>query len=166
MKIRVITPDDDLVALTELLHRAYAPLGARGLRYVATHQTPDVTAKRLFTGHPLAAELDGRIIGTITVHPPNVESRALTYRDPHTLNFGQFAVEPSFGGRGIGRRLHQAALEHAVAQGARFMALDTAEPATDLIATYGRWGYAIVERVQWRSTNYPSVVMRRPLAPA
>lgn len=163
MTIRVITPDDDLVALTGLLHRAYAPLGARGLRYVATYQSPEVTAERLFTGHPLAAEIDGKIIGTITVHPPNAKSRAVTYRDPTTLNFGQFAVEPAFAGQGIGRRLHQAALAHAVTRGARFMALDTAEPATDLIATYGRWGYAIVERVQWSSTNYPSVVMRRPL---
>lgn len=135
MKIRVITPQDDLVALTELLHRAYAPLGARGLRYVATHQTPEVTAERLFTGHPLAAELDGKIIGTLTVHPPNAESRSVTYRDPLTFNFGQFAVEPAFGGQGIGRRLHQAALDHVAGLGARFMALDTAEPATDLIAT-------------------------------
>lgn len=46
------------------------------------------------------------------------------------------------------------------------MALDTAAPATDLIATYERRGYAIVERVQWGDTDYPSVLMRRALGPA
>ena len=166
MKIRVITPQDDLWALTDLLHRAYAPLAARGLRFTATHQTTEVTTERLFKGHPLAAEIDGRIVGTITIYPPKPKHRTATYRDPHTHGFGQFAVEPALSGQGIGRRLHQAALEHALSQGARFMALDTAEPATDLIATYERWGYTIVERVQWGDTNYPSVLMRRALGPA
>ena len=50
---------------------------------------------------------------------------------------------------------------HAIGRGARFMSLDTAEPATELIATYTRWGYAIVERTQWKEVNYPSVIMRR-----
>ena len=109
---------------------------------------------------------DGRIVGTITIYPPKPKHRTATYRDPHTHGFGQFAVEPALSGQGIGRRLHQAALEHALSQGARFMALDTAEPATDLIATYERWGYTIVERVQWGDTNYPSVLMRRALGPA
>ncbi len=164
MQVRLITPQDDIVALTAMLHRAYAPLAAQGLHYVATHQTPEITAERLFKGHPLAAERDGKIIGTITIYPPTPESRGATYRDPHTCNFGPFAVEPACSGQGIGRRLHEAGLAHALAQGARFMALDTAEPAADLIATYQRWGYAFVERVQWRSTNYPSVLMRRSLS--
>lgn len=166
MKIRPITPADDIVALTAMLHRAYAPLAARGLRFLATHQSPEVTAQRLSTGHPLAAELDGRFVGTIRICPPRTDSEIATYRDPHTYMFGQFGVEPAYGGRGVGRALHEAGLVHALSQGARFMSLDTAEPATDLIATYERWGYSIVERTQWKDVNYPSVIMRRCLRDA
>jgi GNAT superfamily N-acetyltransferase len=144
-----------------MLHRAYAPLAARGLRYTATHQTPEVTADRLFKGHPLAAEWNGRIVGTITVYPPNPKASVAVYREPHTYIFGQFAVDPDFKGNGIGRALHQAAIDYAVGQNAQFMSLDTAAPAVELIATYRRWGYEVVERTHWRDTNYESVLMRR-----
>jgi GNAT superfamily N-acetyltransferase len=165
MQVRVITPQDDIVALTAILHRAYAPLAARGLRYMATHQSPADTHRRLFKGHPLAAEKAGQIIGTITIYPPQPRASVATYRDPHTFSFGQFAVDPVFAGQGIGRILHQAAVDYALGQGARFLSLDTAAPATDLIATYARWGYAIVEHTHWGDTNYESVLMRRTLRP-
>ena len=47
LQIRRITDADDVDALTALLHRAYAPLAAQGLRYVATWQGPDITRKRI-----------------------------------------------------------------------------------------------------------------------
>lgn len=160
MKIRVLAPDDDIVALTDMLHRAYAPLAARGLRYNATHQSPEVTVRRLSRGHALVAESDGRVVGTISVYPPDPSSQVAVYRDPHTYSFGQFAVDPEFKGRGIGRALHAAAVDHALSQGAHFLSLDTAAPAAELIATYERWGYVVVERTSWKSTNYESVLMR------
>jgi GNAT superfamily N-acetyltransferase len=160
MNIRVLTPADDLVAITEMLHRAYAPLAARGLNYTATYQTPEVTAQRLFRGHPLAAECDGRITGTLTVYPPDPQSDAAVYREAHTYSLGQFGVDPAFKGQGIGRTLHQAAVEYALSKGARFLSLDTAAPAHDLIDTYTRWGYTIVERTSWPGKSYESVLMR------
>lgn len=160
MKIRVITPEDDLVAITDMLHRAYAPLAARGLNYTATYQTPEVTATRLFRGHPIAAECDGRITGTLTVYSPDPQSSAAVYREPHTYSFGQFAVDPAFEGRGIGRTLHRAAVDHALIKGAWFLSLDTAAPAHDLIDTYTRWGYTVVERATWPGKSYESVLMR------
>lgn len=49
--------------------------------------------------------------------------------------------------------------------GARVMALDTAEPATRLVALYSSWGYEQCGRCDWRPiTNYESVVMRKHLA--
>jgi hypothetical protein len=40
------------------------------------------------------------------------------------------------------------------------MMLDTAEPASGLIALYESWGYRIVGRADWRpNTNYESVLM-------
>jgi hypothetical protein len=60
--------------------------------------------------------------------------------------------------------LHQAALDHALAQGGKIMALDTAAPALDLIEMYQRWGYQVVGSSDWRpKTNYLSVLMSRPV---
>ena len=58
--IRELAPLDDVELLTEMLHRAYAPLAALGLRYSATHQSPEVTRRRLDKGYSLVAEVEGR----------------------------------------------------------------------------------------------------------
>jgi len=41
--IRSLQDSDDVDEITEMLHRAYAGLAAMGLRYLATHQSADVT---------------------------------------------------------------------------------------------------------------------------
>ena len=161
MTIRYWKAEDDVVALTEMLHRAYAPLAARGLRYSATHQTPEVTLRRLTDGHALVAEIDGRIVGTVTYYRPDPESDTPVYRDSVTFSFGQFGVDPEFKGRGIGRALHSAMIAAVVDSGAKYIALDTAAPAADLIALYERWGYVVVGCARWKATNYESVIMRR-----
>lgn len=44
------------------------------------------------------------------------------------------------------------------------MGLDTAQPASTLIAMYESWGYRVVGECDWRPlTNYTSVVMSRQL---
>jgi GNAT superfamily N-acetyltransferase len=163
MNIRAFQADDDVVALTEMLHRAYAPLAAAGLRYNASHQPPEKTALRMSRGATFVAEIQGRIVGTITVCGPDPKSGTPVYSEPSTYHFEQFGVDPDFKRKGIGRELHSAAVALATRRGARFMALDTAAPAKELIATYERWGYVIVDRKRWDSTNYESVLMRRPL---
>lgn len=161
--IREWRKDDDVVALTSMLHRAYAPLAAAGMRYTATHQSEKVTLLRLSRGHALVAEFEGKVVGTVTVYGPKPESSVPLYRDLLTCHIGQFGVEPDWKGGGIGKALHEAALAWAVAQGARFMALDTAVPAIDLIAMYHRWGYKTVDRIRFETTNYESVIMRLDL---
>ncbi|MBC8039676.1 MAG: GNAT family N-acetyltransferase [Opitutaceae bacterium] len=163
VSLRRLRKDDDLVALTALLHRANRPLAERGRRFSATHQSPDVTARRVARGVCLVAIHEGGFIGTITIMPHDPASPTELYREPGIFHFGQFAVDPEWKGRGLGRRLHDAALEVARAAGGHAMLLDTASPAADLIAMYGRWGYAEVGRRRWEVTNYESVLMRRPL---
>jgi len=163
--IRAIHARDDLEALTRLIHAAYAPQAARGLRYWGTHQTVEDTRKRFGMGFGFVAEMDGHFVGTITVRPPQPESPVPAYRDPHTWTIAQYAVHPDMKGTGLGRRLHDHAVGHARASGARTMALDTAAPAEGLIAMYRRWGYEVAGEADWRPhTNYVSVVMLQVLA--
>ena len=55
-------------------------------------------------------------------------------------------MHPDYKGRGLGKKLHEAALEYASKHGGKIMALDTALPATHLIEMYRRWGYRNVGR--------------------
>lgn len=162
--IRLVRADENLVALTALIQRAYAPHAAKGLRYWGTHQSAADTATRLASGQGFVAEIEGAAVATITVRSPNPASEVPTYRDPDTWSFGQFAVAPECRGLGIGLALHQHALGCASAAGGRVMALDTAATAHGLIAMYQRWGYRICGECDWRPhTNYLSVLMARPI---
>lgn len=46
IEVRRLLPADSIPDLTHLLHRAYARLAAMGLRYMATHQSDEVTRER------------------------------------------------------------------------------------------------------------------------
>lgn len=164
LHIRPWADGDGYEELTNLLHRAYAPLAAMGLRYVATRQDVETTRRRCEEGHCLVAQLGGRLIGTVTVYRPEPDDACAYYRTEGVMVFGQFGVEPSFQGMGIGTALYLAAEDHARAHGARTLALDTAKPAQHLIALYERWGFRQVGSVNWRSTNYESVIMAKDLA--
>lgn len=58
------------------------------------------------------------------------------------------------------QRAEEWAAEHRFAE----LAMDTAEPATHLVALYERLGYARVGTVQWPGKVYRSVVMSKRLA--
>lgn len=154
----------DLIALTELIHAAYAPHAEKGLRYWGTHQTVQDTERRLASGQGFVAKLSGNIVGTIMVRPPQPNSPVTIYQDANTWSISQLAVAPEFKGRGIGRALHEAASAHAASHGGKVIALDTAAPAVGLINMYRSWGYDVVGEHDWRPhTNYISVLMRRAL---
>lgn len=162
--IRALSPHDDMAVLTAVIHAAYAKRAANNLRYWATHQTVDDTAVRFKSGHGLIAEIDAQVVGTLTVRPSQPDSEVPLYREPCIWTLCQFAVLPALQGFGIGRQLHDAALEYAWSNGGRVIALDTAAPAPDLIDMYLRWGYSVVGECDWRPhTNYLSVVMSRPI---
>ena len=163
--IRELDARDSMASLTQLIHAAYAPHAASGLRYWGTHQTEEETAWRFANGHGLVAVIDGQYVGTVVVRPPQPKSPLLLYRAPHVWSISQFAVAPQFKRRGLGRVLHQAAETMALAGGASVLALDTAAPAQTLIAMYESWGYQMVGQHDWRPhTNYLSTVMSRSIS--
>ncbi|HEY1067587.1 MAG TPA: GNAT family N-acetyltransferase [Pirellulales bacterium] len=164
-RIRLLASTDDMARLTDLIHAAYAAHAAKGLRYWGTHQSVDDTLTRFASGQGLVAETDDGYVGTITIRPPQPDSPVELYRDPQTWTICQFAVAPGLKGQGLGRLLHDAAVEYAQRRGARTIGLDTAQPAAGLIAMYRAWGYEIAGECDWRPhTNYLSVLMRRSLA--
>ena len=164
MRIREISGTDDLVSLTALIHSAYAPHATSGLRYWATHQSVEDTAKRFADGVGLVAVVNGEIVATITLRPPEPASKVPLLCEPATWSFGQFCVSPAHKGKGFGKRIHDFSLAHAYGRGCRKMALHTAQPATALIAMYESWGYSLVGTCDWRPhTNYLSVLMSRPV---
>ena len=161
--IRELRMQDSMARLTRLIHAAYAPHAAEGLRFWGTHQTKEETARRFASGHALVAELDSEYVGTVIARPPQPESPLFLYRHPDVWSISQLAVSPQFKGRGLGRKLHDAAEALTLANGAAVLALDTATPAHALIAMYGAWGYRVVGSHDWRPhTNYLSTVMSRP----
>ena len=161
---RQVDEHDDLKALTLLIRSAYAPHTANGLRYWATHQSVEDTAKRLAAGHGFVATHEGRVVATITLREPEPDSKVPLLREPGTWSFGQFAVAPAHKGKGFGRQIHDFAVAFATAHGCRHMALHTAQPATALIAMYRSWGYAEAGTCDWRPhTNYLSVLMEKTL---
>ena len=162
LSFRDVSATENLDALTELIHSAYAPHAQSGLRYWATHQSVQDTAARLASGRGLVGELEGRVVATITLRPPEPKSKVELLRESHTWSFGQFAVAPEYKGMGFGRQIHDFALEYAARLGCTRMALHTAQPAAALIAMYQSWGYELAGTCDWRPhTNYISVLMCR-----
>ncbi len=163
IRIRGLQPEDSVTAITELLHVAYAPLAAMGFKYLATHQDEATTQRRLQSGISIVAELDGVIVGTVTLRAPKAESRCAWYSQSGVWSFGQFAVRPDLARNGLGTRLMSVIEESALQHGATELALDTAEGATHLIRWYERLGFRLIQHVSWDETNYRSVVMSKRL---
>ena len=164
LQLRPLAPGDSIAELTALLHRAYARLGAMGLNYTAVDQPAEVTAKRLGSGQCFVATQEGRLVGTILVHPTYVTNDCEWFTRAGVACVHQFAVDPSLQGGGVGRRLLQRAEDWARERDYAEVAMDTAEPATHLVAFYARLGYEAVDTVQWPGKVYRSVVLRKRLA--
>lgn len=161
--MRRLRPEDSMEALTALLHEAYAPLAAANMHYFASHQTPEDTRRRALRGECWLA-LDGaRLVGTVTIYTAKRASGCPTYDEPDVGSFGQFAVAPDWQGRGLGAALMDLAESRVRADGAAWMACDTAMPANHLVRLYEGRGFSRVTTTQWDKVNYRSHVLRKPL---
>jgi GNAT superfamily N-acetyltransferase len=161
--IRTLDPSDSLVELTELLHRAYANLGAMGLNYTAVDQTPATTAQRIAGGQCYVVEIDGKLVGTIVAKPTYGNSDCEYFTRTGVAAVHQFGVDPEVQGMGIGRALLTACEKWASQQGFKELAMDTAEQAEHLIQLYKNLGYNHVGFVQWPGKVYRSVVLSKAL---
>lgn len=150
-------------AITDLVHRAYAPLAAKGMRYLASHQPVEKTLERLSEGESYIYFLGVRPIATITLVPTKKEDDCPYYTKPGVFFFQQFAVTPEWQGQGLGLQMMDFIEARAKEMGAKELALDTSEKADHLIKMYEARGYQFVEHMQWDVTNYRSVVLSKNL---
>lgn len=158
--------DPDAVRLTELLHLAYAELGAMGLNYTAVDQGVETTRERATGGQCWIAEQDGKFLASLTMSlPPSAALRDLTpvAGEPHRAWLNQVAVTPDARGRGLAAELWRIGRGWVFEQGASSVGVDTAETADHLVRLYERWGFARVHSIHWPGKTYDSVVMVRPL---
>lgn len=161
--LRPVTPDD-VPALTQLVHDAYAALAADGLNVTGASQDESTTASRsLRVGSSwVVADADGRLLGTVAVSsPPGRGIRALTSLalEPDRVWLNQLAVHPAVRGRGLATLLWRTARAWAADRGMRSVGLDTAQPLMPLREMYRRWGFVEADTVQWPGKTYRSVVM-------
>lgn len=159
VEYRLFTGDDSIPELTALLHRAYASLAARGMRFLASHQDDNITRERVDSGETIVAVAHKRIVGTVTVRRPGSSDDAEWYKRADVATFEQFAVDPDWQGHGVGAALMTRAEALVRSWGAREIALDTSERAEELVALYERRGYREVERIARDIVNYGSIVM-------
>ena len=157
----------DARALTRLLHRAYAELGAAGLNFTAVDQSEATTIYRASGGLCLVAEESGELVGTVTISlPPSATMRSM-FAPADSADVAwltQLGVDPTRRKEGIARRLWLAGLEWARANSTSTIGVDTAIPATHLIDLYERWGFERAGTVHWDGKTYDSVVLLREVA--
>lgn len=159
---RKLAATDSIPEITALLHRSYGVLAARGMKFLASHQSDAITRERLHGGEAWVA-LDGaRIVGTVTVRRACADHP--WYMRPEVASMEQLAVEPELQRHGIGSALITLAEDVGRGWGRTEMALDTSERADDLIALYTKRGYRVVGDVHRTIVNYGSIVLSKTLA--
>jgi len=134
-----------------------------GLRYLATHQTEEVTRARIARGVCLVATMNERIIGTVTYAYPSRWPGVPWFDQPGVAGVGQFAVEPNQQRQGIGSALLERVEQLAREDGVTELSLNTAEPARHLIQYYEKRGYRLVDHTDATMPNYRSVILSKRL---
>lgn len=162
MTLRLLDLNDSVEELTELIHRAYRPLGEAGFNLTGADQSVEVTRQRIAEAECWVA-FDKRLIGTILVRHPDEAGDCDYFRRPGVSVINQFAVEQTCQGTGVGSELIERAELRAGEWGACEIALDTPEAASVLVEWYGKRGYLPVDSVQWPGKTYRSAILAKSL---
>ena len=136
------------------------------LNFKAASQSVAETRDRAMRGVCLLALAGNQVVGTISLWPPKADVPTSWYRRPEVASGHQFAVAPERQRQGVGSRILARAEEWAREAGYAELAIDTAIPATHLVAFYTHRGYRQVEVARFTRRNYESVVLSKTLGPA
>ena len=157
---------DSYEELTALLHTAFARLGAMGLNCTCVEQTAATTRRRVEAGECYVAEMNGRIIATMTLYGRDDASACEHYRRERVATLRQLAVDPAWQSVGVGRMLLQHAERWADLHGYTELALDTPFPAAHLVRFYRRQGFRFVRVMRFAGKVYDSAILSKALVVA
>ncbi len=147
--VRLAQPED-FDAVSAVNRAAYAEYAAfmepeRIARYL--DNAGDVRSRQEVSDL-LVAELDGKIVGSLTYYPPGPRSEAQRW-PAEWAGLRLLAVAPSARGLGIGRLLMEASMERARSEGAPVIALHTTEMMEIARNMYERMGFVRVPEYDW-----------------
>lgn len=162
--IRRFNSTDSLEDVTQLLHRAFAPMAMLGANCQCVDQPSSTTRERMARGDCLVAVADRRIVGTLTMEACDPASPVAHYRTPGTASLHQFAVDPAYQGAGVGRALLKVATLWARTRQFGAIALDTPALALDVRAFYAHQGFRLVQVARLAGRGYDSAVMSKTIA--
>jgi GNAT superfamily N-acetyltransferase len=162
--IRRFNSTDSIEEVTEILHRAFAPMARLGANCQCAHQPSSTTRERMARGDCLVAVADRRIVGTLTMETCDPSSSIAHYRKPNVASLHQFAVDPAYQGGGVGRSLLKVAFMWARMRQFGEIALDTPALALDVHAFYAHQGFRLVQVARLAGRSYDSVIMSRPIS--
>ncbi|MBM3267039.1 MAG: GNAT family N-acetyltransferase [Candidatus Sericytochromatia bacterium] len=159
----------DAPAACAIMHEAHAWNLAHGFNFTAATVTPADLLDRFATATYFVAEIDGRIVGTVSIEPdlpgqdPHIVHRDPPEPDPGDWALHNLAVAGSAGGAGLGRALVRHVEAAARQAGGRRMVLDTPENHPWLPGYYEKMGYRRIGHIQWLGKTYRSVLLGRPV---
>jgi ribosomal protein S18 acetylase RimI-like enzyme len=142
--IRRVAPEEHRIA-GELVVDAYRTLDDIGDEFYES-ELRDVGG-RLHTGEVLVADVDGRLVGCITL---SIGQTALSeVEDPEAATIRMLGVSTSVRGRGIGEALVRRCIEEAHTRGCRRVRLDTRTSMLSAQRLYERLGFRRDPTYDW-----------------
>ena len=140
--VRPARPEDD-ASVGELLIEAFVETYARKLPEVVVTERRKAelraVADKRAVAHVWVAELDGQLVGTVSLWPPNAPGSEAFI--PDAADIRHMAVSPRHRGLGISRALLDAAEARAWELGARAICLHVRREATGVAGVYRARGY-------------------------
>lgn len=135
IEFRLLSSDDSIDELTQLLHKSYKVLADMGLKYVAAAQDNNTTLRRTERAYKCFIGIyNNKIASTISLYSPKPSDKSSWYNKDYVAKIGQFAVAPELQEYGIGSKMMDIAEEEARGlTNVKEIALDTAETAYHLI---------------------------------
>ena len=165
IEFRILSSEDSVLELTQVLNKSYKILADMGLNYVAATQNENTTLKRAGDAYKCYIGIyKNKISATISLYSPSYSDKSSWYSKDFVAKVGQFAVLPELQKFGIGSTMMDMVEEEAKSiKNVKEIALDTAETAFHLIDFYKKRGYKYIETVNWGVVNYNSVILSKSL---
>lgn len=149
----IIRPIDssEIAEVGELLVNAYVLGGHLSAESTYTHNLRDVGRRLKYTW---VAEVDGEIVGTICLCPPDGSSPAMLCR-VNEYEFRFLATSPESWGGGVGRALVAACEAQAITREAKQMVISVVDMNERALRFYSLQGYSRMPERDWSPERTP-----------